>query len=88
MKQGRFYTDYLGDMQDACIKAVEFVQGMSFEEFMEDEKTQFAVIRALEIVGEASKKIPQTFKDENPNIGRRSSFTYLVPKGYPEELRK
>ncbi len=68
MKSERSYSDYLQDMLDASIKARNFIKGMSAEEFARDEKTQFAVIRALEIIGEASKKIPQAFKDQNPEI--------------------
>jgi uncharacterized protein with HEPN domain len=72
MKSERLFNDYLQDMLDACVKATIFIANMSPEEFEGDEKTQFAVIRALEIIGEASKKIPQTFKDENPDIPWRS----------------
>ncbi len=56
MKADRVYSDYLQDMLDACLKAINFISDMSFEEFAIDEKTQFAVIRALEIIGEASEK--------------------------------
>ncbi len=68
MKSGRVDTDYLQDMLDACIKATDFIKNISLAEFVGDEKTQFAVIRALEIVGEASKKVSQSFKDQNPEI--------------------
>lgn len=59
MTSDRVYLDYLEDLLDALQKAEQFVAGMSFEEFAEDEKTVFAVIRALEVVGEAAKKIPE-----------------------------
>src|SRR6266545_7299469 len=72
MKSERIYSNYLLDMLDACSKAANFIKGMSFEEFAGDEKTQFAVIRALEIIGEASKKIPQAFKDRTPEIPWRA----------------
>ena len=36
--------------------------------FLSDSKTQDAVIRNLEIIGEASKKISETFKSNNPSI--------------------
>jgi len=68
MKSGRVDLDYLQDMLDACIKATDFIKTMTIGEFMGDEKTQFAVVRALEIIGEASKKISQPFKDQNPEI--------------------
>ncbi len=41
---------------------------MGFEEFSQDDKTVFAVIRAIEIVGEAAKKIPQEVKDNYKEI--------------------
>jgi uncharacterized protein with HEPN domain len=68
MKSERIYSVYLQDMLDACLKAIHFISDKSFEEFARDEKTQFAVIRALEIIGEASKKIPQAFKEQTPEI--------------------
>lgn len=52
----REYADYLGDILNAMDKAIEFVEGISYEEFIGDDKTFFAVIRALEIIGEAAKK--------------------------------
>jgi uncharacterized protein with HEPN domain len=54
MKRGREYVDYLGDILDAIEKAEQFIEGMNFEWFSTDHKTEFAVIRALEIIGEAS----------------------------------
>jgi len=72
MKSERVFRDYLQDMLDACLKASSFISDMSFEEFASDEKTQFAVIRALEIIGEASKKLPQAFKDQTPEIPWRA----------------
>jgi uncharacterized protein with HEPN domain len=45
------------------IKAVEkFTKGMDFESFKKDEKTVYATIRAMEIIGEAVKNIPREFK--------------------------
>ncbi|MCK7527294.1 MAG: DUF86 domain-containing protein [Ignavibacteriales bacterium] len=35
---------------------------------MKDEKTQYAVIRAIEIIGEASKKIPKNLKTKYPDV--------------------
>jgi len=37
---------------------LEFTENSSFDSFSQDRKTQFAVIRAFEILGEAAKKIP------------------------------
>jgi uncharacterized protein with HEPN domain len=68
MKTDREYTDYLKDILDAIKKVEQFVEGMDFEKFSLDSKTIFAVIRALEIIGEASKKIPETAKRHNLNL--------------------
>ena len=60
MKEGREYVDYLRDILDAAEKAERFIEGMDFDAFSSDDKTVFAVVRALEIVGEATKKIPDS----------------------------
>lgn len=54
----RSYTLYLTDIADAMAKIEEFVAGMTYEEFRLDDKTQSAVIRKFEVIGEAAKKIP------------------------------
>jgi uncharacterized protein with HEPN domain len=59
MTLARSYLDYLEDILDAIEKAEQFIQGMTYEQFAEDAKTVFAVIRALEIIREATKKLPQ-----------------------------
>lgn len=68
MKPKRVYTDYLQDMLNAAEKAEHFVAGMDLPAFEADDKTTFAVIRALEIVGEAAKKIPKSLRDRYPQI--------------------
>jgi uncharacterized protein with HEPN domain len=41
---------------------------MTYEQFAQDAKTVFAVIHALEIVGEATKQIPQSVKNSYPEV--------------------
>ena len=72
MTPARTYVDYLADMVDACKKVGQFINGMTFEEFAQDDKTTFAVVRALEIVGEATKRIPQAVRDQAPTIPWRA----------------
>lgn len=55
-------------MLDAAGKGMAFIKGMSYEEFSKDEKTQFALIRAIEIIGEASKKVNIQIKEAYPEI--------------------
>ena len=59
---------YVRDILEA-IKAIEkFVEGMDFENFKEDDKTSSAVIRKFEILGEATKNIPQSIKEKYLHI--------------------
>ncbi|WXG44927.1 MAG: DUF86 domain-containing protein [Promethearchaeati archaeon SRVP18_Atabeyarchaeia-1] len=46
----------------------EYVRGTTKEEFMSSKKTQDAVIRRIEIIGEAAKNIPEDMKKTHPNI--------------------
>jgi uncharacterized protein with HEPN domain len=59
---------YLEDILSFAQNGMKFVDGMSFEEFSADEKTIYAVIRALEVVGEATKKVSEDFKARHPSI--------------------
>jgi len=68
MNKEREYGDYLEDILKALNKISEFIEGMTFEQFMKDDKTSFAVIRALEIIGEATKKIPIEFRLKHSEI--------------------
>jgi uncharacterized protein with HEPN domain len=49
------------DMLDAINGIFKFVEGMTEQDYFKDEKTQAAVERYLEILGEASNKLPDTF---------------------------
>ena len=64
----RDYSVYLDDILDAMNKAEMFVAGMSYEQFEDDLRTSFAVTRALEIVGEATRRLPVSFREQYPNI--------------------
>ena len=62
MSGERVYLDYVRDMLGSAEKALEFVNGMGYAEFVEDEKTQYAVVRAIEIIGEAAKKVSKDLR--------------------------
>jgi uncharacterized protein with HEPN domain len=49
-------------------KAQQFVENLSYEQFTEDDKTIFAVVRALEIIGEATKNIPNAIRQEYAEV--------------------
>lgn len=64
----REFMDYLDDIVNAMNKVEDFTKDMTYVEFIEDDKTTFAVIRALEIIGEAVKKIPSSITKQYPQI--------------------
>jgi uncharacterized protein with HEPN domain len=68
MKEKRNYKVYLLDIKDAINKGISFIKDLTYEEFEKDEKTQFALIRAIEIIGEASKKVPTEIKEQSEEI--------------------
>jgi len=68
LKRGREFIDYLRDILDAAEKIEKFTQGMVLEQFKKDDKTAFAVVRALEIIGEAAKNVPEPVKDRYPSL--------------------
>lgn len=58
----------LADMLDYARDAQAFVAGMNAEAFEADRKTQYAVLRALEVIGEAAKRVPPEVQDRTPEI--------------------
>ena len=63
---GKDYLDYVQDILDAAKDAEEFTKGLSLAEFKKDRKTVFAATRALEIIGEATKSLPQNAYEQIP----------------------
>ena len=49
--------DYLSDIQEAIQRIAAYIAGLDYEQFMRDNKTQDAVVRNLEIIGEATKNL-------------------------------
>lgn len=68
MKQERSYEDYLEDIYEQIVLAKKFIIGMNQEQFCADEKTVYAVIRVLEIIGEATKNIPDQVRKYHPAV--------------------
>ena len=68
MRPKRVYEDYLRDILDATQKAKRFVEGISFDAFAANDEKVFAVIRALEIIGEAAKKVPKSVQKRCPEV--------------------
>jgi uncharacterized protein with HEPN domain len=68
MTPQRTYTDYLRDILDAVDKVAKFTERISFEQFADDDRTNFAVVRALEVIGEATKRIPPVIREQYPRV--------------------
>jgi uncharacterized protein with HEPN domain len=62
------FLDYVEDIVDAMDKAEILLRGVTYDQFESDFRINFAVVRALEIVGEATKRLPMTLRDQYPNI--------------------
>ena len=68
MSREREISDYLLDIRNAIAEVEEFTLGMDYEAFAGDKKTINAVIRSLEVLGEATKHIPASFRKKHPEI--------------------
>ena len=49
-------------------EASSFAEGISFEEFVEDRKTVKAIIRSIEVIGEAAAKVSENIRTQHPDI--------------------
>ncbi len=64
----RLYTDYFKDITDSIKDIENFIGKQSFKQFIKDRKTTNAVIRSLEVIGEAARNIPREIKNRYPSI--------------------
>jgi uncharacterized protein with HEPN domain len=58
----------LDDICEALDRIEQYTSGMSFDVFSKDHKSVDAVVRNLEIIGEASNRLPADFKGSHPQI--------------------
>ena len=64
----RKIKDYLIDILNECNYLLEEIRNLELEDFLSDERLKRAFVRSLEIIGEASKKIPKSIKEKYPEI--------------------
>ena len=64
----RDYRVYLDDILEAIGWVQNYSSGLSYDSFQSDRRTVDAVVRNLEIVGEAVKQIPQDIRARHPEI--------------------
>ena len=60
--------EYLKHIQDECSYIISVTEHLAFEDFMANETLKRAVVRSLEIIGEATKKIPADIKLKQNSI--------------------
>ena len=65
-------TDLLNDIREAIQRIETYLGHISYEAFLDDTKTQDAVIRNIEIIGEAAKGISKQLREDHPHIPWRS----------------
>jgi uncharacterized protein with HEPN domain len=64
----RDYRLFLEEIREAIAKARAYTAGMSREAFGQDSRTIDAVVRNLEVIGEAAKHVPEEVRQRNPEV--------------------
>jgi uncharacterized protein with HEPN domain len=64
----RDYKAHIEDILEAATKVRRYTLGLSKEAFSADERTVDAVLRNLEVIGEAAKKVPDEIRSRSPKI--------------------
>ncbi len=65
-------SELIADILEAINRISDYCAGTDYDSFVADLKTQDAVVRNLEVIGEAAKKISSTAREKHPNIPWRS----------------
>lgn len=64
----RDYKILLEDIINAIDKVFKYTENLSYEDFASDEKTQDAIFRNFEVIGEAATQIPENIKNKYAGI--------------------
>jgi uncharacterized protein with HEPN domain len=64
----RDFEQRIDDIIESCNRVADYIQGYDLAKFEDDYKTQDAVIRQFEIIGEAVKHLPESVKVQEPAI--------------------
>ncbi|MDQ3394994.1 MAG: DUF86 domain-containing protein [Bacteroidota bacterium] len=68
----RIFIDFLEDILQSINDIEDFSSGQTFDEFISDKKTVLASLASLQIIGEASNKVPQDVREIYPEIPWKS----------------
>ncbi|MFA5422979.1 MAG: DUF86 domain-containing protein [Phycisphaerae bacterium] len=58
----------LEDIIEAIERIRQYIKGLPFEKFLDDRKTIDAVVRNMEIIGEAANRLPEEFRQNHPEV--------------------
>jgi len=72
-KENRDYVLYLEDILDALEKIENYTKDISFAEFSNNDMVVDAVIRNFEVIGEATKNVPEEIKEKYPEVEWREA---------------
>ena len=64
--------EFLLDMQEAIRRITDYTEQMTYQAFLKDTRTQDAVVRNLEIIGEAAKKLTKDLRERHTAVPWRS----------------
>ena len=77
-KKDRNYLLFVEDVLVNLEHAVEYTQGMNLDSFLNDRKTQDAVIRCIEIAGEAAHNVPDLIKEKYPDVDWDDLYAFRI----------
>jgi len=75
---------YLADIQESCKKVLRYTKGMTYKDFIHDDLHFDAVLRNLEIIGEAVKNVSEGTRQKYPDVKWRkiAGFRDIVAHEY------
>ena len=63
---------FLWDMLEACRMILQFIEGKTYQQYLDDPLLQSAVERKLEVIGEAARRVSEDYQQQHPEISWRS----------------
>ncbi|HSG42530.1 MAG TPA: HepT-like ribonuclease domain-containing protein [Anaerolineales bacterium] len=75
-------TLYLEDIQESCEKVLQFTKGMTYKDFVREDLHFDAVLRNLEIIGEAVKNISEQTRQNYPDVKWRMNILESMKKQF------
>lgn len=59
---------YLWDMREAAQEVLDFIRGVNYARFASDKILRYAVERQVHVIGEAAKRVSDTFRKSHPEV--------------------